>query len=108
MIASKDNETNETQVTNPIDAVDEYDDWESSDNETDDDLYNTAGLVKPTDQMIVIDKAAWDSFVEFAMKSSLSIRKVKSMNELLAYEEVNLRNLEGLPLMWYSSDCSYD
>ena len=106
MIDSKDNETNETQVTNPIDAMDEDDAWESSDNETDDedDLYNTDGLIKPTEQMVIIDKANWDLFVEFSMKNALNIREVTTTKELMAYDD----RVAGLPLMWYSSDCSYD
>jgi hypothetical protein len=81
----------------------EPDDWESSDNGIDGDMYNTHGLIKPTDQMVVIDRAAWDSFVEFALKSSLSIRRVESTNELLAYEETNTSELQGGTLMWYNS-----
>ena len=105
MIDSKDNETNETRVTNPIDAMDEDYDWESSDNEADDenDLYNTDGLIKPTEQMVIIDKANWDLFVEFSMKSALNIREVKTTNELMAYEN----NVDGYPIMWYTSSTCY-
>ena len=81
----------------------EDDTWEESDLDTSHNEYTTDGLIKRTDQLVVIDKTAWDSFVEFSMKNSLNIRKVESTNEILAYEELNTCNLSGPALMWYNS-----
>lgn len=103
------NTTNTSQLPDNTDAwlqsdcAFEDDTWEASDLDTSYDEYTTDGLIKQTDQLVVIDKTAWDLFVEFSMKNSLSIRKVESTNEILAYEELNSCNLSGPALMWYSS-----